>query len=54
MATDQKMIKAKIGVMELVKQSGNVSQIYQLMSYGRDSFYRVKELCDAGAMQRSK
>ena len=42
MTTEQKIIKAKIGLLELAKQLGNVSQACKVMGYSRDSFYRFK------------
>ena len=41
MTTERKVIRAKVGLLELAKQLGNVSQACKIMGYSRDSFYRA-------------
>jgi transposase InsO family protein len=44
MTTDQKIIKNRVGLLELARHLGNVSQACKVLGYSRDSFYRYKQL----------
>jgi ACT domain-containing protein len=54
MTLEQKVIRVKVGILELAKQLGNVAQACRAMGYSRDSFYRFKEDWQGSPYLRSR
>ena len=46
----QKIIKSKLGLLQLAEELGNVSRACKLMGYSRDTFYRYKAAAEEGGV----
>ncbi len=48
MKTEVKLIKSKLGLLNLAEEFDNVSQACKVMGYSRDTLYRFREFYDKG------
>src|SRR3982750_980315 len=48
MNSESKLIKSRVGLLNLAEQLNNVTRACKLMGTSRDSFYRIKELYNVG------
>ncbi len=49
--TNEKVIKHKVGLLNLAEELGNVSKACKVMGLSRDTFYRYKAAADEGGVE---
>lgn len=54
MTTEEKLIKNKLGLLELASYLKNVSEACRVMGYSRDTFYRVRTAYEEGGIEALK
>ena len=48
--SNERIIKHKVGLLNLAEELGNVSKACKMMGLSRDTFYRYKEAVDDGGI----
>ena len=51
MSINEKIIRTKVGLLNLSEELGNVSKACQMMGLSRDTFYRYKNAMEEGGME---
>jgi molybdenum-dependent DNA-binding transcriptional regulator ModE len=49
--TNERIIKHKVGLLNLTEELGNVSKACQVMGLSRDTFYRYKSAVEEGGVE---
>lgn len=49
--SNERIIKHKIGLLNLAEELGNVAKACKMMGVSRDTFYRYKEAVDQGGVE---
>ncbi|WP_027330237.1 helix-turn-helix domain-containing protein, partial [Marinimicrobium agarilyticum] len=49
--SNERIIKHKVGLLNLAEELGNVSKACKMMGVSRDTFYRYKEAANEGGVE---